>query len=166
MSSNETQAHKNACTEDEESTAGSAADGADLTAFQYNCLEVVVEDARYGLAIKAALEAYYGEKVNHGRLYPNLDTLVERGLIEKSEYDKRTNLYEATADGEAIVCERAERAAAAVGLDVEDSTQAQTQACADGGREHRLANAEPADVPANAEREDGEAVFDGEGDDE
>lgn len=45
------------------------------------------------------LEDYYGNEVNHGRLYPNLDELVERDLIAKSELDKRTNEYEFTDDG-------------------------------------------------------------------
>ena len=53
----------------------------------------------YGLAIKRELEAYYGSEVNHGRLYPNLDDLVEDGLVEKSELDKRTNQYELTEAG-------------------------------------------------------------------
>jgi DNA-binding PadR family transcriptional regulator len=37
--------------------------------------------------------------VNHGRLYPNLDDLVEMGLVEKSELDKRTNQYALTDEG-------------------------------------------------------------------
>ncbi len=53
----------------------------------------------YGLAIKRELEAYYDDEVNHGRLYPNLDELVERGLIEKSQLDKRTNQYALAAQG-------------------------------------------------------------------
>ncbi|ELZ20434.1 PadR family transcriptional regulator [Natrinema limicola JCM 13563] len=35
----------------------------------------------YGLAIKRELEDYYGTEVNHGRLYPNLDELVDLGLV-------------------------------------------------------------------------------------
>lgn len=57
----------------------------------------------YGLAIKRELEAYYGSEVNHGRLYPNLDDLVDHGLVEKSELDKRTNQYELTDEGHDIV---------------------------------------------------------------
>jgi DNA-binding PadR family transcriptional regulator len=71
----------------------------DLTAFQKNILTVLAEDARYGLAIKRELEDYYGQEVNHGRLYPNLDDLVNKGLVEKSELDKRTNEYALTDDG-------------------------------------------------------------------
>ena len=71
----------------------------DLTAFQQNVLAVLSEEPRYGLAIKRELEDYYGTEVNHGRLYPNLDELVEMGLVEKSELDKRTNQYALTEAG-------------------------------------------------------------------
>jgi len=71
----------------------------DLTAFQQNILMILAEEPRYGLAIKRELEDYYGTEVNHGRLYPNLDDLVDLGLVEKSELDKRTNQYELTEDG-------------------------------------------------------------------
>ncbi|WP_458206380.1 PadR family transcriptional regulator [Haladaptatus sp. NG-SE-30] len=71
----------------------------DLTAFQKNILIVLTEEPMYGLAIKRELEDFYDAEVNHGRLYPNLDTLVERGLVEKSELDKRTNEYGLTQEG-------------------------------------------------------------------
>jgi DNA-binding PadR family transcriptional regulator len=75
----------------------------DLTAFQQNILTILAEEPMYGLAIKRELEAYYGSEVNHGRLYPNLDDLVEDGLVEKSELDKRTNQYELTDAGHDVV---------------------------------------------------------------
>jgi DNA-binding PadR family transcriptional regulator len=71
----------------------------ELTAFQQNILTILAEEARYGLAIKRELETYYSSEVNHGRLYPNLDDLVEMGLVEKSELDKRTNQYALTDEG-------------------------------------------------------------------
>jgi DNA-binding PadR family transcriptional regulator len=71
----------------------------ELTAFQQNVLTILAEEPRYGLAIKRELETYYDAEVNHGRLYPNLDDLVEMGLVEKSELDKRTNQYALTEDG-------------------------------------------------------------------
>jgi DNA-binding PadR family transcriptional regulator len=71
----------------------------ELTAFQQNILTILAEEPRYGLAIKRDLEAYYDSEVNHGRLYPNLDELVEMDLVEKSELDKRTNQYALTDDG-------------------------------------------------------------------
>ena len=73
--------------------------GRDLIAFQQNILIVLSEEPMYGLAIKRQLEDYYESEVNHGRLYPNLDDLVEQGLVEKSELDKRTNQYALTDDG-------------------------------------------------------------------
>jgi DNA-binding PadR family transcriptional regulator len=78
----------------------------DLTAFQQNILVILAEEPMYGLAIKRHLEDYYGTEVNHGRLYPNLDDLVDMGLIEKSELDKRTNQYELTDLGTEAVLDR------------------------------------------------------------
>ncbi|CQR50787.1 MULTISPECIES: PadR family transcriptional regulator [Haloferax] len=78
----------------------------DLTAFQQNILVILAEEPMYGLAIKRHLESYYDTEVNHGRLYPNLDDLVEMGLVEKSELDKRTNQYELTDDGLQAVLDR------------------------------------------------------------
>lgn len=78
--------------------------GRGLLAFQQNILIVLSEEAMYGLAIKRQLEDYYESEINHGRLYPNLDDLVEQGLVEKSELDKRTNQYALTDDGyEAVI---------------------------------------------------------------
>ena len=87
----------------DESTAAS-----DLTAFQQNILTILAEEPMYGLAIKRELEEYYGSEVNHGRLYPNLDDLVDLGLVEKSELDKRTNQYELTDQGHDVVLGRIE----------------------------------------------------------
>ncbi|WP_101296276.1 PadR family transcriptional regulator [Halegenticoccus soli] len=78
----------------------------DLTAFQQNILVILAEEPMYGLAIKRSLEDYYGTEVNHGRLYPNLDDLVDLGLVEKSELDKRTNQYELTEKGHDAVVDR------------------------------------------------------------
>jgi len=77
----------------------------DLTAFQRAILVILAEKSRYGLAIKRELEDLYGDEVNHGRLYPNLDELVEIGFVDKSELDKRTNEYELTTVGEAALRE-------------------------------------------------------------
>jgi len=73
----------------------------DLTAFQRDILAVAADlDEPYGLAIKEALQEGYRTEVNTGRLYPNLDTLAEKGLIEKSAFDRRTNFYEVTERGQ------------------------------------------------------------------
>jgi len=87
-------------------------DNADLTAFQRDILIAIGahygEDGEYpyGLAIKRSLEDYRQNAVNHGRLYPNLDTLVDKGLVEKSEIDKRTNRYELTDDAWVAIIDR------------------------------------------------------------
>jgi len=71
-----------------------------LTGFQRDILYVVVGlKEPYGLAIKDELDEYYKQEINHGRLYPNLDELVNKGLLEKGELDKRTNLYTVTQCG-------------------------------------------------------------------
>jgi len=68
-----------------------------LSAFQRDILYVVSDlETPYGLGIKSALEEYYGEDVNTGRVYQNLSTLVDDGYLEKSSIDKRTNSYTLT----------------------------------------------------------------------
>jgi ribosomal protein L37AE/L43A len=88
----------------------------DLTAFQIEALRAIarIDDVQYGLAIKAKLERYYGEEVNHGRLYPNLDHLVERDLIEKSQLDNRTNHYALTSAGVRLLETRLDQLSSAV----------------------------------------------------
>jgi DNA-binding PadR family transcriptional regulator len=111
-----------------------AHDGGDLTRFQFEILYRLAntpECADYGLGIKRKLEAYYEEEVNHGRLYPNLDTLVENGLLTKSELDKRTNEYALTDDGKTLLHERARRRSEAVGAFTEaDSSLTDAEAAA------------------------------------
>jgi DNA-binding PadR family transcriptional regulator len=72
----------------------------DLTAFQRDCLFVIpgLGDP-HGLAIRDELEDYYESEVLHGRLYPNLDDLVDAGLVDKGSHDQRTNAYELTDEG-------------------------------------------------------------------
>ena len=70
---------------------------ADLTAFQRDLLWVLShENSRKGLALKTDLADYYGEEINHSRLYQNLDKLVECDLVAKQARDKRTNEYSLT----------------------------------------------------------------------
>lgn len=73
----------------------------DLTGFQRDLLYVIVgQDEPHGLAIKDELENYYEKEIHHGRLYPNLDTLVDKGLVEKGQRDRRTNYYDVTGRGQ------------------------------------------------------------------
>jgi PadR family transcriptional regulator, regulatory protein PadR len=54
----------------------------DLTGFQRDALYVIAGlNDPHGLAIKDTLEEYYDKEIHHGRLYPNLDTLVNKGLL-------------------------------------------------------------------------------------
>ena len=72
----------------------------DLTGFQRDLLYVIEGlDRPHGLAIKEQLENYYEKEIHHGRLYPNLDTVVDKGLVEKGQRDRRTNYYTITARG-------------------------------------------------------------------
>ena len=72
----------------------------DLTGFQRDLMYVIVGlDEPKGLAIKDELESYYQKEIHHGRLYPNLDTLVEKGLVAKGTIDDRTNSYSLTDRG-------------------------------------------------------------------
>lgn len=82
----------------------------ELTAFQRDTLRLIagMEETPIGLDIKRALEDYYGDNVNHGRLYPNLDTLVELGFINKETVDGRTNSYELSEQGEKLLRARDE----------------------------------------------------------
>jgi PadR family transcriptional regulator PadR len=73
----------------------------DLTGFQRDLLFVTAGlEEPHGLALKEELEDYYEKEIHHGRLYPNLDTLVEKGLVEKSQKDRRTNMYSLTRRGQ------------------------------------------------------------------
>jgi len=79
----------------------------DLTGFQRDLLYVIAGDPEiHGLAIKDEMETYYETEIHHGRLYPNLDTLVEKELVEKGDLDQRTNTYELTTDGHQLLDER------------------------------------------------------------
>lgn len=55
-----------------------------------------------GVTLQHALEALYPEEINHGRLYPSLDRMVDVGLISKQtkESDKRRKEYALTGRGE------------------------------------------------------------------
>lgn len=60
-------------------------------------------ETSYGLAIKRNLESKYGHEINHGRLYPNLNDLVEDGFLEKSKVDERTNEYVTTGKTQVVL---------------------------------------------------------------
>lgn len=72
----------------------------DLTAFQRDLIRVISGlNKPKGLEVKAEVESYYGREINHGRLYPNLDSLCEKGLVKKGKHNERSNAYEVTKRG-------------------------------------------------------------------
>jgi DNA-binding PadR family transcriptional regulator len=71
----------------------------ELTGFQRDLLYVIAGlDKPSGQMVKERIERDIGE-VKHGRLYPNLDTLVDRGFVTKGQHDRRTNYYEISEAG-------------------------------------------------------------------
>ena len=81
----------------------------DLTGFQRDLLYVINgADQPSGQDVKDEVEIYYSSEINHGRLYPNLDTIVNKELVEKGQLDRRTNYYAITDDGNRRIRERRE----------------------------------------------------------
>ncbi|WP_435360423.1 PadR family transcriptional regulator [Haloarchaeobius sp. DFWS5] len=106
--------------------ADGGSDWTDLHAFQRDTLEAIYcleadDETAYGLGIKEQLQDRYGEDLNHGRIYQNLDELVDRGLLAKRPLDKRTNEYVLTTAAEAMLEARAARLAEVCGVDVRET---------------------------------------------
>ena len=81
----------------------------DLTGFQRDLLYVIAgADRPSGQDVKDEIEQYYSSEINHGRLYPNLDTVVNKDLVEKGQLDRRTNYYAITDEGEQAIEDRRE----------------------------------------------------------
>lgn len=81
----------------------------DLTGFQRDLLYVIAgSNQPSGQDVKEQIEQYYSSDINHGRLYPNLDTLVNKELVEKGQLDRRTNYYDITDSGKQAIRERRE----------------------------------------------------------
>ncbi len=76
----------------------------DLTGFRRDCLQAIaaVDGEPYGRALQDWLDDHYSEPVNHGRLYQNLDRLVEADLVQTTETatdDERRVVYTLTDTG-------------------------------------------------------------------
>lgn len=70
----------------------------------------------HGQGLKDDLACLRDEDVNDGRLYPNLNALVDDGLVEKHEnrHDERSHEFELSKRGRASVREHAQRVTGAV----------------------------------------------------
>jgi len=89
-----------------------AADGGfswfNLSGFQRDLIKAIIKIDRTGgkpsgLNVKRRLEERYDVKINHGRLYPNLDALVDMSLVEKGDIDRRTKSYRPTDSATELV---------------------------------------------------------------
>ncbi|MWG36196.1 PadR family transcriptional regulator [Halomarina oriensis] len=79
-----------------------------------------------GQDIKREAERLRGSEVTHGALYPNLRALVDAGLVDRGELNRRTNWYALTEDGRRVLKQVATVQREAAGY----------LALADGGREN------------------------------
>ncbi|WP_101297162.1 PadR family transcriptional regulator [Halegenticoccus soli] len=81
----------------------------DLSGFQRALLIVIAgRDQPSGQQIKTELGRAREGEINHGRLYPNLDVLVNEGHVEKGALDRCTNYDEITDDRRSALRERRE----------------------------------------------------------
>ncbi|MCU4742745.1 PadR family transcriptional regulator [Halobacteria archaeon AArc-m2/3/4] len=79
----------------------------DLTGFQRDLMFVIAGmESPNGQEIKQELENSQGREILHGRLYANLDTLVEEGFVTKGELDGRTNRYSISERGRHAIAAR------------------------------------------------------------
>lgn len=79
----------------------------DLTGFQRDLMFVIAGlESPNGQEIKQELEGSQNREILHGRLYANLDTLVEEGYVRKGELDGRTNRYGITERGREAIATR------------------------------------------------------------
>ena len=81
------------------------------TGFLRDMLTVIstFDERPSGQQIRERMENIGGyDTVNHGKLYPNLDRLVENGYVVKGEIDRRTNFYRISEKGEEALEEYSE----------------------------------------------------------
>ena len=81
----------------------------DLSEFQRDILYVCAGiETPYGLGIKKELDEYYEAEFTSSRLYINLNTLAERGLLDVRVIDTRKKEYTLTQEGKAQIKNRRE----------------------------------------------------------
>jgi len=80
----------------------------ELTGFQRDLLCVIAgTEQPSGQTIRDELQEYT-QNINHGRLYPNLDQLVDYSLVQKGKQDQRTNYYEISESGKELLSQHRE----------------------------------------------------------
>lgn len=62
-------------------------------------LAIIKGQPKPGPEIREELDDYFGEEINHGRVYGALDRLEEKGYLTQEKLDGRTNEYELTDRG-------------------------------------------------------------------
>ena len=79
----------------------------DLTAFQLDILMAIPRaeahvdhDLPHGLAVKDYLSQRREGEIHHGRLYPNIEQLVDAGYVERVDIDDRTKGLRVTDAGQ------------------------------------------------------------------
>jgi len=110
---------------------GHDVDPSDLTLFQIEALRAIatVSDPASGVEVHDQLESFYGSGFPHSRLYSNLDDLVEQGLVQKGQINRRSNSYELTSAGVRFLEDRLDELSEAI-----DALHAEP-AVADGGEQ-------------------------------
>lgn len=76
-----------------------------------------------GAAIKAYLQPYFDEELPGARIYQNLDSLVDAGVLERTQHDGRTHEYTLTCAGQACLRDRIQWLADQAGLRVVDAAE-------------------------------------------
>jgi len=72
----------------------------DLNSFKRDMLVVIAGmDNPKGTELTAELQEHYPEEITAGRVYPQLDDLVEKGLVKKGKKNGRANEYRLTGRG-------------------------------------------------------------------
>jgi len=81
----------------------------ELRGFQRDLLFVIcgLSDPN-GQEIRAEMEQTLSDDVQHGRVYSNLNDLVDLGYVRKERENGRTNRYMLTEDGEDVIESRHE----------------------------------------------------------
>lgn len=76
----------------------------DLTLFRVECLAAIAhldaeQEVVNGLEVLETVANRLDVESRHGRIYPNLEWLIERELVEKQKVNGRTNAYSLTSLG-------------------------------------------------------------------